>query len=558
MSERRWWMEWQLWLAVLLTVAIYLPRIGQTRLTAEETRRAQVAREMMWTGDWIVPREQNEPFLSRPPVQNWLIAASVWVAGGFSDATVRVHSVIAMAALALLVYGYSRRFLTPLGAAGAAIAFPTMGHVFQYGWLGETEPVYTLFVSGSLLLWRWADLNKRTLLAWCVGYALAGLGMLSKGAQAPVYFAAGVGVFLVLERRWRELFRWQHFVGLGVFFAVWLAWQIPYCLRVTPHEAWVMFHGDTSMRFHDSSAGKFFKHLAVFPLEVFGCMLPWSVLLIAYARREFRASLGAMATEVKFLTCGAGFAFITCWVVPEARNRYFAPLYPCVAPLLGLVIQRASEAATGTAVALLWKRYVVGLSVVMAVGAASILGVTVADLGPEYGGQTLLFGLFYAAVTFALAGFALWSLRPTNVRPLVGVLTIAAFLGLTYMGVVFNTFVATRVYMDDEVAALKQQMGPDAQLVSLGLVTHTFIYYYGEPVRLLPPPSVDSTANADWTYFCVDHERMLADCKFPYEVIARIKADSNASPVNPKTIVTIARRLPGDAVASRPESSVRQ
>ena len=122
------------------------------------------------------------------------------------------------------------------------VAFPTMGLVLQFGWLGETEAIYTLVVAGSLIVWRWADASghSRRSLGWCGGYGLAALGMLTKGPQAPVYFLGGVALFLLAMRRGRELLRWQHAAGLGLFFAIWLAWEIPFYLRVGPHDAWTM------------------------------------------------------------------------------------------------------------------------------------------------------------------------------------------------------------------------------------------------------------------------------------------------------------------------------
>src|SRR5687768_2065327 len=49
----------------------------------EETRWATVASEMAATGDWIVPRQQGEPFFSRPPLGSWLIAVSAMIRGEF-------------------------------------------------------------------------------------------------------------------------------------------------------------------------------------------------------------------------------------------------------------------------------------------------------------------------------------------------------------------------------------------------------------------------------------------------------------------------------------------
>ena len=126
----------------------------------------------------------------------------------------------------------------------------------------------------------------------------------------------------------------------------------------------------------------FLKHLATFPAEVLVCMLPWSVLLVAYLRRDFRRSLGSAAADVRFLACAVAVAFPTCWLVPGARNRYFAPLYPCLALLIGLVVERCCQASAAPW-ARLWRWYVRGFGLAMPataiwVVAATTLGWTVA------------------------------------------------------------------------------------------------------------------------------------------------------------------------------------
>src|SRR5262249_18579312 len=157
--------------------------------SGEEPRRGQVAREMINSGDWIVPRQQGEPFLSRPPVQNWAIALVALARGGVDFIAIRLPSVIALLLTTALIYAFGRTFLSRLGALWAAAAYPTMGLVLQFGWLGETESLYTLVVAGSLIAWRWADVKQKPLVGWCLGYGLAAVGMLTKGPQAPVYFA---------------------------------------------------------------------------------------------------------------------------------------------------------------------------------------------------------------------------------------------------------------------------------------------------------------------------------------------------------------------------------
>src|SRR4029077_8520825 len=84
-------------------------------------------------------------------------------------------------------------------------------------------------------------------------------------------------------------------------------------------------------------------HLLTFPLEIAAGTLPWSLLLLLFFRRDFRQSIGAAHPCVLFLTLGIAIAFSTCWIPPGGQSRFFAPFFPCLAVMIGLVIQRCVE-----------------------------------------------------------------------------------------------------------------------------------------------------------------------------------------------------------------------
>ena len=111
-SPVRFWREWQFWVLAGLTAVIYFSRIADLPIRGEETRRAMVAAEILRSGDWIVPREQGAPFLSRPPVASWPIVWATWATGDLSLIAVRLPTILATLLTTLLVYGYSRQFLS--------------------------------------------------------------------------------------------------------------------------------------------------------------------------------------------------------------------------------------------------------------------------------------------------------------------------------------------------------------------------------------------------------------------------------------------------------------
>src|SRR5215203_5132014 len=91
---------------VVLTYFVWIDALP-TR--GEETRWATVAREMTDAGDWVVPRQQGEPFFSRPPLGSWLIAIASLIRGELDLAAVRLPTATAVLASSLLVLWYASR-----------------------------------------------------------------------------------------------------------------------------------------------------------------------------------------------------------------------------------------------------------------------------------------------------------------------------------------------------------------------------------------------------------------------------------------------------------------
>ena len=147
--------RFDLTLLALFVLACYCLRIDKLSIRGEESRWATVAMEMRRSGDWVVPRQQGEPFLSRPPMGSWLIAIAASMRGEFDAVAVRLPSILAVLATALLIYGYGRSFLGRGAALATAAGFAAMPEVLQMGRLAESDAVFTLFLGGSLIVWHW-------------------------------------------------------------------------------------------------------------------------------------------------------------------------------------------------------------------------------------------------------------------------------------------------------------------------------------------------------------------------------------------------------------------
>jgi 4-amino-4-deoxy-L-arabinose transferase-like glycosyltransferase len=540
--QAAWWREWQLWLLVVMTAAIYTSRISDLSVRGEEPRRARVAVEMIESGDWIVPRQQGAPFLSRPPLQNWLIGGIGLVRGEVDEVAIRLPSIAAIVLLVLVVYGYSRTFLTPLGAMAAAASFATMGQVLELGRLGETEALFTFLVSGSLLIWHYGLVRRwRPTVMWVTAYVLVGLAVLAKGPQAPVYFGASVGVYLLLTGRWRMAFAPAHFIGILAFVLVWGAWQVPFTRAMGLEASRAIFTGDVALRFVDTRWSTILEHIAVYPIELlFGCLLPWSILLLAYTNREFRRQIGPAGDHVRFLVVCLLVTFPTCWLVPGARTRYFMPLYPCFAPLIGLAVQRCWEASPEVSYRKLWPRFVGVVAGIMMIAGLVVTGLSVLDPTSPVT-QPLGFAYAYLGLALVLGAAAFWSRRAENgLKQAVGVLAIASFLGVSSSGVVVNALIRASEDTERDVARLREQLPADVELVSYGQVDHVFAYYWKKPIRLMPWPEDGTVAEppTSTAYFCSGSCSLRpVDVGFTWQKMGEISCERERKPDPVRTVV---------------------
>ena len=152
-------------LILVFVIVVYGVRIESQPLVGEETRWGSAAREMLETSDWIVPRQQGRAFPERPPMTIWAIAAVGWARGQVDTIAIRLPSILAVGATCLILYAYARLLISRFAGTAAAFVYASFGQVLQIGRMGESEALFTLFLSASLLLWHLGYLRAWHMLA---------------------------------------------------------------------------------------------------------------------------------------------------------------------------------------------------------------------------------------------------------------------------------------------------------------------------------------------------------------------------------------------------------
>ena len=542
-----WWREPEVFGLMLLVFGVYFVRASDAPLRGEETRWALVAQKMAHSGDWLVPRQQDEPFLNRPPLHCWLIAATGVIRGHWDTLTFRLPSLFATLFAGLMVYGYGRIFLTRLGAFAAAAALATMAELLQTCRLAETDALFIPLVAASLLVWHWGYLrNWPAAWMWVAGYSFMAIAALTKGPQAPIYFASSIGVFLLLMGEWRRLFSFGHLLGIVVAVAIIGAWFVPLAIDQGWSEAGIIWTGQTALRMQSWTIVEVGQHMALFPFEVLGCTMPWSLLLVAYLSRSFRAALGNARPAVTFLSVCLAVSFPTCWIPPGARSRYLAPMYPCLALLIGIVIQRFAEGKLVGRLRDAWKWSHVLLAAAMALSAAVLIGASVIGLGSSAmpWAAPPLWASAYASAALALA-YLTYRARQVDerARGRWGVIAVACFMGLVVGNVVTDFHVRTSPDTAADVAHVQEQLPGAIPMVSFDQIHHRFAFYYGKAIAQTTFPKTAHELPDNLTYFCFDAPPALRESiPFRWEEVAVISMERKRRS-DPKEVVIIGRRV---------------
>jgi 4-amino-4-deoxy-L-arabinose transferase-like glycosyltransferase len=556
---RPWWREWELGLLLLLAACFYTIRVTDLSIRGEESRRGRIAWEIWQSGDWIVPRIQGEPVFFRPPLQNWLIVLVGMARGAVDEWAVRLPSVIAILLMVVITYGYARSFLSRFGAFFCALCLASLGQVLELGRLGETDSLFTLFLAGSLLTWKWcqnAGVSQRR--AWCLSYAMAALATLTKGPQAPLYFVGSVSLYCLLTHRKQQLFSRDHLAGLLTGLGIVGLWQVPYTIKMGIVASFKLYFHDVSPRFFEMTVANVVGHMVMYPLELLaGSLLPWSVWLLCLLNPAFRNHLRRWRGDVLYLLICLAVAFPSVWIAPGASLRYYMSLFPCFACLVGIVVEGhvTLAARDGWTAFVCWYQRV--LAVLILSAGTGVLALSWLRPQSDYS-QSIQFAAIYFVACLLAAVWIWWlSRRMTRLALLLSFTAAACFLGLSQATLMVNIRQRFSEDARQAVATVKQQIPADAPLISLGPAHHLFLFHLRRDVRLVDPDEEDPAAWGNAEYFCMWIKGTdPPEFDFLWEPIATISCDRNRS-VHPTEVMIVGRRKSKPVVAEQTAQAPR-
>jgi 4-amino-4-deoxy-L-arabinose transferase len=333
----------RLWLLLLLYFAVLLAPSGAVSIIeTTEARYAEIAREMIASGDYLEPRLNGILHFHKPPLPYWMVAAGFRLFGQ-NNFGARFFGVV-FACLAVLYLHRTARVLLrdDRKAFHAAIVFATSLLFLVVARVASTE-IYLVFftVAAQFHLFRRLYGERHASDAPLSGLFL-GLGFLTKGHILFAFTLLPYLVSKIFDRTHRSVFRPAEILaGTGVFLAVALPWYLlvaaknpgllPYFLKVHTVER------IATDRFHRYQPFWYFLYILA------GSFIPYVLFLV-----RGMASFRRLAEPMKALLVYIVLPFLVFSAVKGKHATYIAPLYGVLA------VFTAESMATFPALRLRW------------------------------------------------------------------------------------------------------------------------------------------------------------------------------------------------------------
>lgn len=320
--------------AILFAVNIW----GYDLWPPDEPRFAQVAREMMQSGDYLVPHINGEPYKEKPPLLFWAIAATSWPYGDVNEYTARIPSVKAAVFTILLTYLLARKLYGTRVAFWAALVLMTNQRFWWQARFGQIDMLLTCCLSAALLcFWFW---NKNRRAGWLAGFYLASAaGLYAKGPGTLVFPALLVFFFFWNNKKeWRAM---HPILGAACIGLLYGAWMIPARMGASTEVGAAASHTISSDLFRQtigrfalgvSHANPPWYYFETLPVDLlpWALFLPWVLPWVWRRRKE--------GPEMRFLLSWTIPAFIFFSIALGKRAIYLLPLFPVISILIARAV----------------------------------------------------------------------------------------------------------------------------------------------------------------------------------------------------------------------------
>lgn len=322
---------------------VFILGIGRWDLwNPDEPRYAQVAREMVNGGDWVLMHINGRIYADKPPLFFWLIGLSSYLWGGFTSFAVRFPAALFGTLTVLLTFFVGKNLYSSRTGLISGLILATS---FEFAYLStraNIDTTLTFLTTASILcflLWfqrrkeeESSDEAMRGLLflGFYIGMALATLVKGPIGFILPLLVSL---IYLCIQKDWKGIRGMRLLPGMLLFLVIVLSWYLPAVLEGGKNylSATLLTHSIDRFARGSSHIRPIYYYFINFPVG----FLPWFLFLpgaIVYGLSKRKEGI---SREFLFLLVWFVLIFLFFSVSKGKRAIYLLPLYPAASLLVG-------------------------------------------------------------------------------------------------------------------------------------------------------------------------------------------------------------------------------
>ncbi|MFZ6663165.1 ArnT family glycosyltransferase [Peijinzhouia sedimentorum] len=317
----------QVGLVFLLSAIVLTINLGQSPFFLEEPRRALVAIEMLFSGNYWVPTIHGEIYLNKPPAFNWLLAIGFQIFG-VHEWVPRGITVISFMIMAFVMHRIGRQYLDERTVFLATGLFLVSSDIlFYFSFLGEIDLFFSLISFLSIILIFHYGEQKKFWLLFLSVYFLSAIGFLTKGLPSLLFpFFSLLGYF-IWKKDFKRLLSIQHIAGILVLIIIVGGYFYQYNQYADASVFIKNLWSESSNRTKEvGGIGDFLQHFITFPFSFVLTMLPAGFMLL-FLRKD---SFSKIKAQPFLLFCLLMLLvnLPVYWISTGTRSRYLYMFYP--------------------------------------------------------------------------------------------------------------------------------------------------------------------------------------------------------------------------------------
>jgi len=334
-----------------LLVMLFFAGIGRMALMEpDEGRYTEIPREMLATGQYVLPHLNGVLYFEKPPLYYWLNALSIKLFG-LNEFAARFWSAVLGVLGLWLVFRLADRMRGRRAAWLSVIVLGTSPLYLAMAHIATIDMTLTFFFTLTMVCFYFAHAGpdggrRRERLFWYGMFAGSALTVMSKGLIGIVLPGAIIFLYILLTNGWALLKRVPWVTGILLFLAIAAPWHILAAMG-NEHFLYFYFVREHFLRYLTKVSDRYEPFWFFLPVLLWG-LLPWTSALPS-ATWEFLSRNRPWKVPLKtphpllYLWLWGGFIFLFFSKSDSKLIPYILPALPAFAIIAALFIDRVFD-----------------------------------------------------------------------------------------------------------------------------------------------------------------------------------------------------------------------